>query len=597
MAKVWSFNTTIRNPERMENMLRALSELEGIEFDLRGQESFFGLQIKKRLYKPTKKTLEDSDLIQAVHCDITGDDIDDSLVERILQKYRGKSVDGSGRGRTSAGVLNRFGLCVALISRGPIVITSLAKSWLNHEIEDEELFSKFFLKWQYPNQIEAGYDDFDIKPFVGVLSLIRGVNNKWKSLGNTPVGLSRHEYQLFATSLSSFSQIEDYVARIIKYRTKKESLSGQEKSGFIKLFNERRVREIYGDRADLKKSLADLKDYTDSSIRYFRVSGLISLRGRDTHIDISQDKEIEVDSILEKIPPCAEVFQSYEEYFAYLNDISAPDLPWQNEDDLQRVSKQLSLAIRSEDEGDNLDAYFLETEALSAQDKVKEFEDRLNEIRINKLRDLRYNVSVLDECIERIRNITSNNYEPLTTRPSLDLEWYVSRALMVINDAEEILPSFKVGDDGIPTGFRSNISDIECYYQSFGMTVEVTLLSGRDQWYAEGNPVMRHFRDFEDKAKKGAAFCLFLAPFIHRDTLNSFWVSNKYGYEGKTQKIIPLTVAQFINILLAARTKICGKRISHESLHGLFSSISASINNFEISHEWVSTFPAIISRW
>ena len=47
MKKVWSFNTTIRNPERMENMLRALGELEGIMFNKDGQSSFFGLQIKK----------------------------------------------------------------------------------------------------------------------------------------------------------------------------------------------------------------------------------------------------------------------------------------------------------------------------------------------------------------------------------------------------------------------------------------------------------------------------------------------------------------------------------------------------------------------
>jgi hypothetical protein len=67
--KVWSLNTTLRNPDRMEDMLRVLSSIEGQRFDLEGQKRFFGLQIQKRLYKPTKAMLGETDLIEcmAVH--------------------------------------------------------------------------------------------------------------------------------------------------------------------------------------------------------------------------------------------------------------------------------------------------------------------------------------------------------------------------------------------------------------------------------------------------------------------------------------------------------------------------------------------------
>lgn len=595
MAKVWSFNTTIRNPERMENMLRAITELEGKQFDAQGQEAFFGFQIKKRLYKPGKRTLEEEDLIQAVHNDESGDDIDDDTVDRILEKYRGRDVDGSGRGRTAAGILNRFGLCVALQSKGNVVVTELAKKWLEHEIDDEELFTKFFLKWQYPNQIEAGYDDFDIKPFIGTLALIIKVNEKWQSLGNKPVGLSKVEYQLFVPSLTKAEQIDDYAERIINFRSEKESKSGTDKSNFVKQFAQERAREIYGDK-NLEKSLRDLKDYTDSSIRYFRVSGLIALRGKDTHVDIAHDKEVEVSSILQTISPDAKLFDSYDEYFAYLNDTTALELPWLNEEDLKKITTKLTTILKEEGEEKDVESYISEVETFTTKNKVETLEARLNELRIKKLRALRYDIVVLDECIEKLTSITSKNYETLTARPSLDLEWYAARALMVLNDAIEISPSFNIGDDGIPTGFRGNTSDIECIYQTFGMTVEATLLLGRDQWYAEGQPVMRHLRDFEDKIDNNA-YCIFMAPLIHRDTLNTFWGSNVAGYEGKKQVIIPLTLKQFVEVLKISRKKIADKQFSHSELEELFKSFAKSIEGIQNPHDWVEQFPTLIEDW
>ena len=130
-------------------------------------------------------------MIDIVYSDNTADDISDDVVRRIIDKYQHKSVDSAGRGRTAAGILNRFGLCVALQSKGQVIITDLAKKWLKHEIDDEELFTKFFIKWQYPNKIESGYEGFNIKPFIGTLSLINLVNKKWSELGNKPVGLSK----------------------------------------------------------------------------------------------------------------------------------------------------------------------------------------------------------------------------------------------------------------------------------------------------------------------------------------------------------------------------------------------------------------------
>lgn len=596
MEKVWSFNTTVRNPERMENMLRALSELEGVEFSEEGQSSFFGLQIKKRLYKPEKRTLAEQDLIDIVHSDVTADDIPDDIVDRIVAKYHGKSVDSAGRGRTAAGILNRFGLCVALQSKGDVVITDLAKKWLNHEIDDEDLFTKFFIKWQYPNKIEGGYKDFNIKPFIGTLALIDLVNKKWSDLGNKPVGLSKDEYRLFVPSLIKAEDIEEYANRIIDFRKKKEKLKDKEKSDFIKLYIIERAKEIFGNIKNLQVAINDLRDYTDSSVRYFRMSGLIALRGNDTHIDIAQDKKIEVESLLKNISPQAEDFSSYEDYFNFLSDPSALELPWLNQDDLNKISIHLTDVLK-EETGIDIKQYISDIETLPVNKKVSVLEEELNHVRINKLKNLKHDITVLDECILKLETITSRNYETLTARPSLDFEWFVARSLHVLNDAINIMPSFNIGDDGIPTGFKSNVSDIECYYNSFNMTVEVTLLLGRDQWIAEGQPVMRHLRDFEDKSEGKNTYCIFVAPIIHRDTLNTFWNSNKFSYEGRKQKIIPISLSQYITLLKIARDKILNNSLNHSSLDNLLNSIYSEVENIEVPLDWFNKVPDLISNW
>jgi hypothetical protein len=59
---------------------------------------------------------------------------------------------------------------------------------------------------------------------------------------------------------------------------------------------------------------------------------------------------------------------------------------------------------------------------------------------------------------------------------------------------------------------------------------------------------MRHLRDFETTFNKDS-YCLFIAPKIHIDTLNTFWFSVKYEYQGRKQKIVPISINQFVEIL------------------------------------------------
>lgn len=602
MANVWSFNTTVRNPERMQNFLRLLKELEGRVFDEDCQKDFFALQIRKRLYKPTPRTLIDPILVEEVNKK-TAEEIPDDILKKIVNLYDG-SADASLRGRTTAGILNRFGLCVANKSHGPVMITELGNKWLKNEIDDQELFFKFLLKWQYPNPLEQGYQNFDVKPFIATLSLIHRVNQKWTEKKENPVGITKKEFMLFVPSLRNFRDIEKFANRIIEFRSTQKRKNGRERKTHEENFTKNRVGEIFETSESFKKSISDLKDYTDSAIRYFRMTDFIYLRGNGTHVDLAPDYKVEIERLIQSDNASSQSFTDMQTYLNYLVNVALPKLPWENENDLAKIkvetielSLSLARAVKKESEFESL-KQSISTLALTKQlERLKDFK---NSLQIEKLRSLRYDREKLKELIISIPGILSDRTQTVTTRPSLDLEWFVSLSLMVLNDAKDIIPSYKLGDDELPTGFASNIADIECLYESFGMIVEVTLLMGRDQWYAEGQPVQRHLRDFESTHGLYGenTYCVFIAPYLHRDTLNAYWVANKYGYEGQKQRIIPIRIAQYVKILsLIDKAMQQGRNPNHEKYKNLLTRFYSSCESMDDAHQWVDSFDSLIDEW
>jgi len=124
------------------------------------------------------------------------------------------------------------------------------------------------------------------------------------------------------------------------------------------------------------------------------------------------------------------------------------------------------------------------------------------------------------------------------------------------------------------------------------------MLTGRDQWYNEGQPVMRHLRDFESKHSDKSSYCLFIAPKMHRDTINTFWTAIKYEYEGNKQRIIPLSISNFVSLLnILVQIKAENKFLKHSEIARLYDEIINSSNSFNESNEWLKNIPETISSW
>ena len=615
MPKCWSLSTTIRNPERNIPFLRVLAEFEGKVFTEEVQAAFFKRLIQTKNYKPTGLP---SDIVAKYE---EPEEFTDEELEQILNliHYENSQYDNQEqiyafRGRTAVGNLNKMGMAIAREAIGTVTITPLGREILSGSPNYNNIFLRYCLKWQLPNPAESGYQGFNITPFIVTLHVINKVNELWSNEGNKPVGLSKEEFALFIPVLTHYRDKEKTAENIINFRKTIRTLDANDARIYVdNCFRETVIRVFELDKNDefnITKKINNLYDYGDSAIRYFRQTNLLYYRGAGRYIDLSPTRTVEIQKILETYDGSAKQFENLNTYLEYMADINQPILPWEDLESLEKVyinlidtAINLQNIIEQNYKGQSLHKFNL---VKTKYQSPSEYNAKINELRtIIKVLNTDYlilqerNLSNLPNYIEEL-NALATRRRTASGQDPLNLEYYTAQTLIALDDARQIMPNYSVADDNMPTFTASGDKpDIECYYDDFNMISEVTLLRGRNQWYAEGQPVMRHLRDFEDKNLDKENYCLFIAPIIHRDTLNTFWMGIKLGYEGKKQKIIPLTISQYITVLqkVIELNNKYNIRIKQKNIKDLIDDLYNSSEIFTDSTEWIRTFDDIIENW
>jgi len=602
MKKPWSISTTVRNPDRLRDFLRVLKEMEGQPFDSKNQIKYQILLIQNKLYQPTDLTKEQKEYFDDIEREMPF-----SVAKEIFnaQGYE----DPAMRGRNSIAPLNKMGLCIAKNSAKGIKITPLGEYFLSENYDLGKLFFMHFLKWQLPNLSSKTFsedDGFAIKPFIGTLHLINEVNNKWVKLGNDPIGISKDEFSLFAPTLVDYRSIKKQADNLVEYRIglrsqKDEKSRKQFKEKFRRDFAEKFLRTDNSD--EVAKLLNNLKDYGDNAIRYFRLTRYLYIRGGGFYVDLEPRRTIEIEKLLSTDNASPLVFKNANEYIEYLADIDKPVLPWETKSELEKIAKNLDQDVRQyaadlKSKGMKVPVVdFQKIESLSMGQLKLYIEDlRLSRRKLQEL-EIHFesqDISKIQDYINALKTIHQSN-----NKKSIELEKLSTLALNALNDALEIKPNYPVGDDNEPTFTApANKPDIECFYENFNSVCEVTMLTDRSQWYNEGQPVMRHMRDFENSHIGKTVYCLFIAPRLHQDTIETFWMAIKYGYKGIPQKIVPLSISQFIRLLESlSEIKKEGKRFTHDELLNLYEQILGLTNRVAHSEEWIEHIPEAITVW
>lgn len=597
MRRPWSISTTVRNPDRLRGLLAVLQQLEGEKWNADTQRRYQIMLIQHRLYGYGNAQFYNGLPARMVALmNDTTRELSFSEAEKMFNARRYE--DPAMRGRQSFNPLNKFGL--AAVQDGILRITPLGQLLTQDTCDYGEVFFKSFLKWQFPNPMLREYtaaQGYNLKPFLATLHLIRAVNEKEAARGKKAVGLRTGEFCLFVPTLQHYQHIDATAEKIVALR---DALDKARDAAQHRAAYERKFAAAFLDTQDdrlIRKLLSNLKDYGDNTIRYFRLTRYLHLRGNGRYVDLEPRREVEINALLAADTAQAAAYASRQAYLSHLCDLTQPPLPWETKPAYRQIVQTLIKEVRDYEKRLNKPpAPFpplrtLSEAALKKQAQhLRGIRQQLQEEELSRKSE---STTEVERCITLLDGIFKQ-----TNRPVL-LEKLSAFGLQALNDALKIQPNYPVGDDNEPTFTApAHRADIECFYEGFSAICEVTMLTNRNQWFNEGQPVMRHLRDFEKQHRKLPAYCLFIAPKLHRDTLNTFWVAVKYEYESEKQRIIPLRICDFtamLKTLLALRQR--RRSLRHTDLHNLYARITQASTTCSGAVQWATTIPDILAAW
>ncbi|MBR1714214.1 MAG: AlwI family type II restriction endonuclease [Treponema sp.] len=408
----------------------------------------------------------------------------------------------------------------------------------------EEVFLRQLLKFQIPSPYHTPSEkaaDFYVKPYLEILRLIY-------TLGT----LKFDELMIFGLQLTDYREFDNIVKKIEKFRIDREKTSKKYREfKYYAQMNE--LQEIYSSElakgetstresniATAKKFLqtkaSNMHDYADACIRYLRATGLVSISHIGRSLSILPEKKKDVEFILNNISREPVFIDDKAKYLDYLGNSELPKLLTDNKDSLlQKIKEenptaQIQESVTIHELKEKLDDLIITKREKLIQSQIAEIKD------YKKYDDIQTTFTQIEE---------NDIYDP-----SLILEWNVWRGMTML-DGGNIKANLKFDDFGNPMSTaQGNMADIVCDYETFGLTVEVTMASGQKQYEMEGEPVSRHLAKFKKETGK-EAYCLFVAPTINEACIAHFYGLHNLNisYYGGKSVIVPLPLKVFKKML------------------------------------------------
>ena len=480
---------------------------------------------------------------------------------------------------------------LGFIDLSPTIQLTDAGTAFLHGNRPHEIFLRQLLKFQLPSPYHKEgrkiKGTFWCRPYLEIIRLIRDLDH-----------LTPDEFRIFALQLTDYRNYETVKQQIIAFRKEREQHRGQYKRFVDDVIN-REISKIYaaeiesGDistresqtcdvKSFIRKEKNNMRDYADACFRYFRFTEMFISDGRS--IQIAPDKIPEIDYILETVSREPTHVDNVTAFKRYLFDSSQPRLYTDERSNLE----------------DSLMRYF----SYSKRDlfgktieELKDLRDSAVQIKratiIQKQTEELKSYALYQEVIDTYNEILSDD---LYDAP-LFLEWNTWRAMTML-DGGTIKGNFKIDDSGRPTSTaQGNMPDIECDYDTFALSVEVTLQRGQRQYESEGEPVTRHYAQLQ-KATKKTTYCLFIAPSINRATWAHFFglnqIRNIAAYGGRP-KIIPLELDSFMKLI---ENSYANKGIPQpQDVQMFLQTAIDEIENSDDEIDWGNRIAAYVDKW
>lgn len=510
------------------------------------------------------------------------------IASGVMEGGESSLPDLSGREK-----ITRSALPLGFVQLKPTIkLTSAGKMLLSRE-RVGELFLRQLVKFQYPSPYHVFDMEksscFNCKPFLEIMRLIDKMGK-----------LTKDELILFGLQLTDYRKFDQVVSEVTKFREERP------RTGYKEYFSNKHdevVRSIYDEEirnnnirarenseislnrfCEVKKG--NMRDYADACVRYLRYTGCFSLssEGHNYSISIMEQHRNDVKYLLETVPREIEDYSDLDKFNEYLWDANKPVLFSDDISLLKHDIVRISQIDETELAGKGLSELKTIKDTLLAKNKKDKIEKTAIELK---------NYDGYEDILNTFKNIKKRGYY---LNPPLQFEWNTWRA-MTMMDGGNIKANLIFDDNGEPmTTAAGNQADIVCDYDTYNLSVEVTLSSGQRQFESEGEPVARHYGKLKENTGK-ETYCIFIAPIINDATVAHFYSLNIHPtryYGGKT-KIIPIGLDLFVKMF----EKACTHRdeVNPQDIQSLLDNIIEDCTLADDEMDWGEKLNCRISSW
>lgn len=527
--KIYSINTTVRNPKRNIEFLEVFLPYDGKPFDSDAKHRYLAECVKRGVYRFTNIDesikykldndieLSPSEVRQAFRDNPQATGFANRVVTQLRSLKDQGFLDFVRDGRTRDGAIMK--------------VTSLGKMLIENNISSSDIYTIAMIALHGKSPIRTTMYN-ETRPFLNTLFVMNEVKRIMQSRHKEFKGILLHEFAGFVLSMKD-CDYRKAAREIVKYRDK---FGNNINKPYLENY-------IYNDLGLLRVTFNTLiKDYVDDVYRKFELTGLLRKRGAytNTYIDFSVQNLGKVNQILNEFGGYYwHDFRTKSEYYDYIDSIV---LPWNRDDKLRREVLQQ----RADSMGVIID--FAQT--------LEQIEDYLNQISGQTALSRQVRNFTFDEIIKELLILSKDiddapNKKVEDLSEPLRLEYLLALLFGKKYGPEYVVSNLIYNDDGEPLSFApGGKSDISFHSTDLNLIIEATMIRNRNQQLnSETANLSRHLEDME--ARSGTSFGMTLvAPYIHRDTCDYF----EYTASRKQLNICPLSIQRIVEIIQVSDT-------------------------------------------
>lgn len=473
--KILSFSTTMRNPERIANFLKALLPFERKILTHEMIMQIISSLIKNKIYIPVYARNHYEEILE-IDKDFTEMQIQE-IINNSPQNHKeaGFEKGWDSRFDTFYKLPMEFGFCFYAMNE-PLIISHTGHLLIDatNEIPSNEakianIFLNCLMKYQSNNPFRRV-----LNANVPLLLLLNTMRLLKEKIGDSKIHILEIPF-LLCWRDNDYDALVHY---ILDFRKKYPSFAHSRE-----IVYEKCLSILVSNNTTRFKISQICDEAVDEYIRKMRITGIISLRGNGRFIDFNTFEIPKINYVLENYSQF-ESFSDKRSYFTYMGEIDSRIL------DIQQSSiiDEKSLKLRT-------------LQNFATQYTKEQIYKELNILASKKS-------SSQDEILKFI---------PEPTR----FEFLTAIALKQHFSALEVLPNYSIDDEGLPKCHASgNQPDILCKDLISNGIIEVSLICGRGQINNELLPITRHLKELTDSSINQSIkyFAIFIAPKIFEDS-------------------------------------------------------------------------------